>query len=57
MRGTDEHSGNLSSYVDSEVGVPVDIPLRLIWALVEALLFLSPDFEQLYSKTAGARSR
>ena len=52
MRGTDEHSGSLFSYVDLEARVPQDHPLRAIRALVdEALLVLSPDFERLYSKT------
>ena len=52
MRGTDEHSGSLFSYVDLEARVPADHPLRPIRALVdEALLVLSPDFERLYSKT------
>ena len=52
MRGTDEHSGSLFSYVDLEARVPADHPLRPIRALVdEALVVLSPDFERLYSKT------
>ena len=52
MRGMDEHSGTLFSYVDLEARVPVDHPLRPIRALVdEALVVLSPDFERLYSKT------
>ena len=52
MRGTDEHSGHLFSYVDLEARVPSDHPLRLIRALVdEALVVPSPDFERLYSKT------
>ena len=52
MRGTDDHSGSLFSYVDLEARVPADHPLRPIRALVdEALLVLSPDFERLYSKT------
>ncbi len=52
MRGTDERSSRLFSYVDLEARVPADHPLRPIRALVgEALLVLSPDFERLYSKT------
>ena len=52
MRGTDDHSGSLFSYVDLEARVPRDHPLRPIRALVdEALLVLSPDLERLYSKT------
>ena len=52
MRGTDDHSGDLFSYVDLEARVPADHPLRPIRALVdEALLVLSPDFERLYSRT------
>ena len=52
LRGTDEHSGSLFSYVDLEARVPQDHPLRAIRALGdEALLVLWPDFERLYSKT------
>lgn len=52
MRGTDEQSGSLFSYVDLEARVPADHPLRPVPALVdETLLVLSPDFERLYSKT------
>ena len=52
MRGTDEHSGSLFSYVDLEARVPADHPLRPIRALVdEAMEVLSPDFERLYSQT------
>ena len=52
MRGTDEHSGSLFSYVDLEARVPADHPLRPIRAPVdEAMEVLSPDFERLYSQT------
>ena len=52
MRGWDERSGGLFSYVDLESRVPADHPLRAIRVLVdEALSALSGDFERLYSKT------
>ena len=52
MRGWDERSGSLFSYVDLESRVPGDHPLRAIRVLVdEALSALSGDFERLYSKT------
>ena len=52
MRGTDEHSGSLFSYVDLEARVPADHPLRPLRAPVdEAMEVLSPDFERLYSQT------
>ena len=52
MRGEDERGGGLFSYVDLEVRVPADHPLRPIRVLVdEALSALSADFERLYSRT------
>ncbi len=51
MRGGDQDSGALFSYVSCEARVPADHPLRAIRAVVdEALEVLSPEFERLYSK-------
>jgi transposase len=51
MRGSDEKSAGLFSYVSCEARVPADHPLRPIRAIVdEALEVLSPDFEALYSR-------
>ena len=51
MRGTDEGSGRLFSYVDLESRVRADHPLRSIRAIVnDALATLTPDFVSLYSK-------
>src|SRR5438309_5233850 len=51
MRGPDERSHGLFSYVSCEARVPADHPLRPVWAIVdEALEVLSPEFERLYSK-------
>src|SRR6187200_268984 len=50
MRGYDEHSGSLFSYVDLETRVPKEHPLRTIRTIVnEALSELSSDFAVLYS--------
>jgi transposase len=50
MRGSDERSEGLFSYVSCEARVPSDHPLRLIRAIVdEALEVLSPSFEALYA--------
>ena len=52
MRGVDERGCGLFSYVDLEVRVPADHPLRAIRVLVdEALAALAADFAGLYSKT------
>ena len=52
MRGSDEESGSLFSYVDLEARVPKVHPLRPIRELVdEALIRLSPEFEAMYSHT------
>ena len=52
MRGSDQRSGSLFSYVDLEARVPDDHPLRPIRAIVnEALARLSAAFEELYSRT------
>jgi transposase len=51
MRGTDERSGQLFSYVDLESRVRRDHPLRVIRQIAnEALASLAPDFSALYSK-------
>ena len=50
MRGEDERSGSLFSYVDLEARVGQSHPLRAIRALVnEALAVLVSDFSALYS--------
>lgn len=50
MRGADERSGSLFSYVDMEKRVPAEHPLRLIRELVDgALAALDRRFEKLYS--------
>ena len=50
MRGTDERSGSLFSYVDLETRVPKDHPLRAIREIVNAALSdLSADFATMYA--------
>jgi transposase len=52
MRGNDEQSGHLFSYLSPEQRVPADHPLRAIRTMTdEALQRLSPRFEALYAKT------
>jgi transposase len=52
MRGDDEQSGHLFSYVSPEHRVPVDHPLRAIRAMTDAALDrLSPRFSRLYATT------
>lgn len=52
MRGSDERTGELFSYVDLEARVRGDHPLRTIRAIVnEALLALAVDFAELYGRT------
>ena len=51
MRGGDERSGSLFSYVDLEARVGKDHPLRTIAAIVnEALAALSGEFSALYAR-------
>jgi len=50
MRGTDERSGSLFSYVDLEARVPKDHPLRAIRGIANgALSDLSADFAAMYA--------
>jgi len=52
MRGDDEQSGHLFSYLSPEQRVPSDHPLRRIRGMTdEALRRLSPRFEAMYAKT------
>ncbi len=52
MRGSDQKSGSLFSYVDLEARVRKDHPLRAIRTIVNAALeTLSPDFQALCSVT------
>ena len=49
MRGTDETSGSLFSYVDLENRIPARHPLRKIRQVVnDALANLNEDFDRLY---------
>jgi transposase len=51
MRGTDERSGSLFSYVDLEARVRAGHPLRAMGSIVNnALRELAPDFAALYSR-------
>lgn len=50
MRGSDERSGSLFSYVDLEARVRADHPLRTIRRLANAALDdLSRDFDEVYT--------
>ncbi len=52
MRGTDDGSGRLFSYVDLESRVRRDHPLRVIREIANAALAtLAADFSELYSRT------
>ena len=52
MRGDDEQSGHLFSYLSPEQRVPADHPLRTIRTMTdEALRRLSPRFEAMYATT------
>ena len=57
MRGLDERSGSLFSYVDLEARVRADHPLRPIRAIVNSALDrLSAEFDTLYAAGAGRPS-
>jgi transposase len=50
MRGADERSGSLFSYVDLESRVPADHPLRAIRVMVNAALAeLDGEFAAMYA--------
>src|SRR5580704_9647957 len=50
MRGSDERSGELFSYVDLEERVPAKHPLRLIRRIVnEVLVALDSEFTKIYA--------
>ena len=52
MRGSDQQSGDLFSYVDIEARVPARHPLRAIRAIVnEGLAGLDGEFDKLYADT------
>ncbi len=52
MRGQDDSSGTLFSYIDLEDRVPATHPLRLIRGIVnDVLSSLSGEFEAMYSST------
>ena len=52
MRGSDERSGKLFSYVDLEKRVPAKHPLRLVRGVVnEVLAALDSDFSKAYADT------
>jgi transposase len=52
MRGDDQQSGHLFSYVSPEQRVPADHPLRVVRQMTDAALRqLSPQFEAIYAKT------
>ena len=58
MRGEDQGTGELFSYVDLEKRVRSDHPLRAIRGLVnEALVALVDEFSALYRRSGGRRSR
>ena len=57
MRGSDRRSGSLFSYVDLEVRVRRDHPLRRIKQFADAALeALSEDFSVLYAARMGRPS-
>ena len=50
MRGDDQQTGHLFSYLSPEERVPADHPLRAIRQMTDAVLArLSPRFDRLYS--------
>ena len=58
MRGDDQQTGWMFSYVSPEERVPADHPLRAIRQMTDAIFErLSPRFDRLYSTWAGRRFR
>lgn len=58
MRGSDEMSGSLFSYVDLEERIPVRHPLRKIRQTVnDALAILDAEFTRLYAAEGRPPSR
>jgi hypothetical protein len=58
MRGADETSGSLFSYVDLEARIPARHPLRTIRQVVnQALASLDAEFEALTPTLVAPRSR
>ncbi len=58
MRGTDERTGELFSYVDLEARVRRDHPLRAIREIASAALAsLAGEFAALYAPRLGRPSR
>ena len=58
MRGTDEVSRSLYSYVDLEARIPARHPLRMIRQVVnEALASLDSEFEAPYTDFGRPRLR
>ena len=52
MRGDDEQTGHMFSYLSPEQRVPVDHPLRAIRSLTDAALrSMSRRFARVYAKT------
>jgi hypothetical protein len=47
VRGDDDQTGDLFTYVSPEARVPRDHPLRVIWRLTDALARLSRHFDQI----------
>ena len=57
MRGTDDRTGSLFSYVDIEARIRRDHPLRVIREIANAaLLVLDGDFAELYAHRFGRPS-
>jgi hypothetical protein len=58
MRGSDERSGSLFSYVDLKARVRADHPLRVIRSLANAALVdLSVEFDKLFGRLSRANLR
>jgi len=58
MRGSDEVTGSLFSYVDLEERIPARHPLRKIRSVVnDALRFLDAEFDRLSAGERGGRGK